>query len=350
MVGRDFGCLAQRVIYSYMCTYPDFIPLDNETVTVDEQREMNSFLRSLIYHIYNNPDFIVTASEPDQFFENGVMNKINPVLVTKMKAIDKKLTAFYRFLYDMGEIAELGDGCFVIDKEKLKITNDKIKKLREIGFEAVSKGSLITLTSQKYPRCFPAWKLLFELCDEKKDMAAKEMLWFRFMHGIFNEEAISELNIFGQLFETPLYLEKLEKYLLDLGYRYAYKDNRLRLIKEYPKNQLGYIAIEFAYRRRYQMSIEFHIPNFTKLLNSYSDMSPCLQGFIFDRLKDCDDCGYCTQTDKSGKRKPVHLTLERGGKASLKCPLYPRFGFGEITEEISDNMIQIFALADTGVE
>jgi hypothetical protein len=37
-------------------------------------------------------------------------------------------------------------------------------------------------------------------------------------------------------------------------------------------------------------------------------------------------CGYCTQTDKTGKRKPAFLTVEHNGQHDL-CLMFPGFGY-----------------------
>ena len=346
MVGKDFETLTRRIVYSYQCTYPGFIPTDSSSVDVNSQKEMHQFFGELISYIYDNPTFLTPKPEPDDYFDNGVMNKTKPKLVIKMKSIEKKLVEFYRLLYSLGDLADLSDNQFCIKKEQLKISNNSLKQLVAVGITIEDKGECIVFTSTKYPNCFPAWKLLTQICNPEHSSVSPELLWFMFMHCIYDRKQINISRIYGDLFHDTSCLEDMEKFLSHLGYEYTFKDNRLRLIKEYPGKQTGYLSIEFAWRRRYQMNIEFHVPKFTSLLNDYDKMDEKLQEFIFQRLKTCDNCGYCTQTDKSGKRQPLHLELTCGTETLLKCPLYPGFNWGELMTDVVVMMKQLFSLVE----
>jgi hypothetical protein len=62
------------------------------------------------------------------------------------------------------------------------------------------------------------------------------------------------------------------------------------------------------------------------ILLKFERMSPELKKFTIQHTKKCDDCRYCTQTDKSGKRKQIYITVSYEGEYKL-CPLYPGFTF-----------------------
>ena len=62
------------------------------------------------------------------------------------------------------------------------------------------------------------------------------------------------------------------------------------------------------------------------------------------RTKRCNRCGYCTQTDKTGKRKPLTITVEHDGDRAGLCPLYPEwyfrsFAVDESTEKLVRTMM-----------
>lgn len=345
MIGKDFDCLVQRVIYAYKCKFPSFIPFESEIATAEEQAELNAFFYHVICYLYDNPD-LISPYEPDDYLEDGVMRKMKSELVAKMKLIEKKLIAFYQLLFDIGKVSKIENGQFSIARDAIKFSRDKQKKLCQLGIQMKTDADLVHLTSEQFPHCFSAWKLLVDICTVRCEQDNKEMLWFRFMNAIFNPAAISESSVFGKLLDEPEHLDKLEHLLLDLGYGYSYKDGRLRIVKEYPHKQLGYLSIEVAYRRKEQLIIEFHLPGFSNLLHSYEQIDSDLQTFIFSRLKDCDACGYCTQTDKSGKKKKRAQLLLCNGEARLKCSLYPRFSCHALNCEMTDSMITLFTMAE----
>jgi hypothetical protein len=72
------------------------------------------------------------------------------------------------------------------------------------------------------------------------------------------------------------------------------------------------------------------------ILLNFDQMPDSLKEFTLRYVKQCDDCGYCTQTDKTGKRKPLHIEVCYHGSYRV-CPLYPGFNFcfEELDEELA---------------
>ncbi len=72
-----------------------------------------------------------------------------------------------------------------------------------------------------------------------------------------------------------------------------------------------------------------------------------LQKFVFHRLKTCDICGYCTQTDKSGNRLCLALDLSCEGNTLRKCPLYPNLSWSYINESDIDLILRLFEFSES---
>ena len=117
--------------------------------------------------------------------------------------------------------------------------------------------------------------------------------------------------------------------------------------KEYSKNELAYMRAYFNWRKKNQMVFEFRLPQFRNMLNSYYDMEKELQTFVFGRLKTCDHCGYCTQTDKSGKRPCLAMDLSCNGETLSKCPLYPNLTWNDMNANDLNRMLSLFELSES---
>jgi len=66
----------------------------------------------------------------------------------------------------------------------------------------------------------------------------------------------------------------------------------------------------------------------------------------YTRTKVCDNCGYCTQTDKSGKRLKLALPLKYPGGVTSKCPLWPWFTWNELDKGSIEKIKKLFLFAE----
>lgn len=76
------------------------------------------------------------------------------------------------------------------------------------------------------------------------------------------------------------------------------------------------------------------------ILLKFDRMPAALRDFIVRYAKECDHCGYCTQTDKSGKRKSLEIDVYRDGSKFI-CPLYPGFNFcfTQLDQALTEDLI-----------
>lgn len=71
-----------------------------------------------------------------------------------------------------------------------------------------------------------------------------------------------------------------------------------------------------------------------------------LKDLVFNRTKTCDGCGYCIQTDKTGKRKRLGLPLRLKDETGVKCPLFPSFTWGNADESVIGHVKKLFDFAE----
>lgn len=343
-VGKSFDNLAQRIIYAYKCTYPDFMPVNHSEVSQESQKQMHGFLGDTLCNIYDDPTIINIKIEPDDYYENNALNKSKPELIVSMKKVEKKLIDFYKLLYGIGESGRIDGDKLYVSKEEFKITRNKLAQLGEVGILSESNENDVILYSEKYPDLFPAFQLLCQTHALEKERFPKGLLMF--MYCIYDLENYKAVNIYGDASQNRECISELEDYFQGKSYISLYKHGGLCYEKEHPDKQLGYINISFEWHKKDQMQYDLRVPNFRLLLNHYDEMDDELKGFVFSRTKKCNGCGYCTQTDKSGKRKPLTMALEYNGQTVGKCPLYPNLRWRTINNGIARDMKKIMDFAE----
>lgn len=317
-IKKNFDSLPQRIIYAYMCTYPDCITVEDDKVSEKSQKHMHSFLHNAICSIYNNPSLINLEVEPDDFFENWEMCNRRPELIDSMRKIEKTLFDFYLYLYKLGEIGEVKDNRLYVSKEKLKILQKRRIQLEQFGLLSETDKDSAIFYSEKYPELFPAWKLLYNI---KLDSSKHEIA--RFLYCMYDIKQYNAVHLFGDITENRELIGELEDYFRNKEYQCSFNEHGITWERDYPDKQRGYMTLSFDWKRRDQMTYTFHVPSFRLLLNHFDIMDDELKNLAFSRTKKCDGCGYCTQTDKTGKRKPLVMLIEYNGQKVGKCPLYP---------------------------
>jgi len=68
------------------------------------------------------------------------------------------------------------------------------------------------------------------------------------------------------------------------------------------------------------------LPRFKELLAYFDEMDDQVKTFAAARTKKCNDCGYCTQTDKTRTRSKAYVPEEHNGRHNL-CTLFPGFSY-----------------------
>lgn len=343
MIGKSFNSFQQRIVYSYAATYPDFMPAQNTDVSVQIQKQLYDFLYNSIAVIYNNLDILgFKEFLPDDCYD-GEAAKEKPDVYLNMKKVEKKLFNIYTLIIDIYNKGEIQSKNILIKKSSIKLDKNKIRQLSQIGIQSEIKDDGVIIRNDDYPDIFSALPILIKnVSDENGKLDIK-----KFIFCILNDKVVTAYNFSKNLLIEPKYVKEIDDYLEKFGYKNIFdKGGRNGYSKEYPNNQTGSFFSRFEPRREYQLTFELYIPNFRLLLKHYDEIDNDLQNMIYSRLKVCDGCGYCTQTDKTGKRKPVYMELTYNSETKNKCPLYPWFIWNDIDKKTKENIIKLFEFAE----
>jgi hypothetical protein len=106
--------------------------------------------------------------------------------------------------------------------------------------------------------------------------------------------------------------------------------------------------LEYDWIRAEPVLIGLRIPEFPKLLRQYDKMDENLRSFVVGRTKKCNACGYCTQTDRTGKRQPSFIAVESDDGPKNLCTLFPGFSYtwSRIDSETGRSIEDFLGFAD----
>lgn len=348
-IGGSFNSLAQRLVYMYIATYPKFIPANTDEV--EAQKQTHSFLGETLSKIYENPAIIDLPMEQDDCF-NGEPHKDKPELYKTMRNLEKKFLGFFDYIYELGCIGTVKDNKLHILKSDKKILKNKLIQLGQFDLEYEVTNESTIIYSKKYPDLCSGLKFLSGICkltqnrDIDNPVTKQSITRLMFMHCIFDKKNVSFADFYGGFTQSGGYLEKLEKYFLDKGYSYDINDGGFNLHRIYPDKSEGSFNTGLDWRNNYQIRYSIGVPDFRILMNHFREMDDELKQFFFSRTNVCTGCGYCTQTDKTGKRKPLSVQIEFNGEIADKCPLYPNLGWASLDGNTLSLIKKIYAFAE----
>ncbi|WP_310602759.1 hypothetical protein, partial [Anaerosporobacter sp.] len=301
-IGKSFDNLAQRVIYPYIISYPEFEPVKNNDVSESAQKQMYDFMKNTFVTMYNNPEIIGLPIEEDGCFGEGVLYNSNPELNNMMKKFEKKFLDFFNFLFELGFYGEVLDNKLHISKAKKAINKNKQTMLVRLGLECETKEETV-IYSNEYPELCVGWNAL-SICsnavwdkDITKAIVSQSFARLMFMKCLYADEIVADSRLYNGLEQSGVYLSQLETFLIEKGYTYNSHDGGYTLVKHCANNKDGKFKVLFDWKKKNQLKYYFEIPGFTKLVtNHYDKMDDSLKGLVFSRLNNCYNCGYCTQT------------------------------------------------------
>jgi hypothetical protein len=341
-VGQSFDSLGKRIAYSYLAAYPVFKPVENCGASELSQRQMYDFLYETIENIYNDLSLINVPDEPDDSYEWWQLNKDKPDLILKMRKIEKNFIDFFDYFIKIGKLGEAKDNALFISKADMRIPQKTKERLSRFGLICEESKDSYIISHPKYNEIFPAWKVHSSIPEEHVTRSQNMM---NFIHGRFGGKQYTAVEMFGKICNQE-HVAELESYFLSKGYTLVNDEMKVMYKKEYPKNQKAFMEIYFDWRKKNQMVYNFKVPHFTALMKSFDSMDDELQGFIVERTKNCDGCGYCIQTDKTGKRQRLALPLKFRGETLVKCPLFPVIGWLITDDAVIRIVKKLFDMAE----
>lgn len=348
-----FPSLAARVLNAYVAAYPVFKAADG----VDEasQRDFHAFMKDALTDMYQRPS-IIGADEtvPDDCYHGGQLNNTKPALIAAMEKVESKFASFIESLMTLGKCGQAVGQTLVIDKTAKTVGASLCEKLAAVGIDVSREKTRAVLSCPAHPALFPAF-CAYARCDD--EAATKISRVMRFVHARYFGRVYNVSDFFGALLPNRSAADALEAFFSARGYqlynedinnktRYAY----VKWLKEYPKGETGSLRVSYNWRKDEPLIFEFRVPGFRALLADFDVWDDALKRFVLSHLKTCDGCGYCNQTDKTGKRPRLTMQLTCDGKASGKCPLYPWFVWNDMQESDLAHMRTLFDMAEKAIQ
>jgi len=360
----NYKNLEQRMIATYIATFPPFLPAIAGEASKDSQREFYEFMQRAYQEIYNHTELLFAGSNEDDAylsrFNKGKDNK--PLLIKWMKKDKKEIDALLSNLFLWGQEGNVDENKLVF-ADAVKVNKKYLSLLPQIGLRVENN----VLTHDKYNDLFPAWKWMATRPDASI---------FTFSRCIFDQNHSYASDIFGSLLDQKSY-HILENYLIKSGYNrvdrysdcanFGFTNNtfvNLDYVKKHgisdlPLGDFVYdhfhtgIAIDYSFIMKDPLLLGLRILRMKEIIEKFALMSDELQDFMIKYGHRCDSCDYCIQRNKSRVANPKRffITVEHGGKKYNLCPLFPGYYFcwNALDEELVRGIIAFLSFMDSQI-
>jgi hypothetical protein len=350
MINQTFKNLAQRSVSYYLATYPPFFPVQSSEATDEEQKNAYLFIKGIYERIYNDPTLIGFKILPDDSFNDWEFHKTKPQLVTKIRDGIKKIDQFLALIFNICTYNQIDQNTFSVSKTDNPIKTAAIKQLAKFDIQ-------VKTTDNEYLFSFPiktgGLKLLANISKQSASMDNEvQQAYTLFSRGVFDVSSPWTLEIFKNMFNDQESYGKLMDFLIKNNYlRNDFRENiNLNFVKNYgnvdeklkaawAERTHGGIEIIYEETRKNQPLISLRIPYYLEILKNADKMSEGLKSFVVNTSKKCDNCRYCVQTDKTGKRPLAFITVEEFNICPLFCGF--QYRWKTINPVLADNMIEM---------
>lgn len=346
----EFGSLAQRIANSWAETIPDLVPVSSIPVSEASQQQFHAFLRNVAQTIRDHPDWIDLPIQPDDGYEHGELQNQRPGLIDAMRRTKRKLDDFITLLLQMGLCGVVDGRKLHIRKEDMKLAANARTRLARLGLALEAGKTEAVVTCDAFPDMFPAWAwMAAEAARTAPATGKKGVPPVRFSHCLYSDTHPYARDVLIRLADDCPGLPVLIDFFEKKGYTLACnRDNQINAdwVKSYGKadeplkdswaeRTHGGLAIEYDWIQKNPLFFGLRIPEFKTLLQHFDAMPDQVKAFVVRHTKHCDGCGYCTQTDKTGKRPRAFVTVEYNGKHAL-CLMFP--GFRYTWQKLDDSL------------
>ncbi len=342
-----YSSLSHRIVACWANTMPAFHPLIAEKTdmapSVDSQQQFHAFLSEAAIRLREHPEWLELPNLQDDGYDHFELLNRRPGLSISMHKIRRKMTDFLYLLFQIGLAGELTSDCTALrlPKTSLRFMEKTRLRLERFGLTVQIEKIDTVIQSGAYPLMLPSWQWLAK--DSLRTAPAngkKNEPPLRFMHAIFDEAYPYSSDFFRQHCVEEPGLSDLLDWLRTEGYQMTgTRENRVTAdwVKSYGKKDEplkdawaerthGGFAMEYEWVKKKPVQFALRIPEFKKLLVQFDAMPSQVRALVVRHTKKCDNCGYCTQTDKTGTRKKAFIVVDHDCKRAL-CPLFPGFGF-----------------------
>jgi hypothetical protein len=341
MKAPEFSSLAQRIANSWAETIPDLLFVSSIPVPEASQQQFHAFLRGVAEAVRDHPDWLGLPIQPDDGYEHGELQNRRPELIDAMRKTKRKLDNFVTLLLQMALCGAVDGQRLCIRKEDLKLPANACARLARFGLDLEAGKTETVVTCAAFPDLFPAWAWLAREAARTAPTTGKAHVPpVRFSRCLYSDTHPYTRDLLLRLACDSTGLPALIAFLDQEGYALiCNRDNEIAVdwAKSYGKaderlkgwwaeRTHGGLSFEYDWIRKNPLLFGLRIPEFKALVQHFSAMPDRTKGFVVRHTKHCDSCGYCTQTDKTGKRPRSCQTVEHNGLHEL-CLMFPGFGY-----------------------
>jgi hypothetical protein len=322
---------------TYISLFPEFIPDDTAIVSKTEQRAFYDMMKTLYKLIFDDPLYLVTKVNNDDFFVNRFNKTLDnkPDLKVKVLKFRSLMNEFLKNMFHAGQGLEV------------KFKKKHLHLLSLVGIDDISYLPA-------------AWKYM--ATRPGANLSA-------FTYCLFKQSHVYSPAIYKKIFSKDAF-EKLDNWMHKNGYKqydiYDATASDCKLSLSYinpawstdPPNG-GYlykikhtgIAAELDYSLEPAAVLGLCIPKtlMKPLTESFELMNDSLKEFFIKQVSKCWDCKYCVQTDKTGKRPLAYVQVTYKQTDYKICTYFPGYSFNWSNIDIvtTDHIIELLKHMDT---
>lgn len=329
-----YTSLEQRLARGYMELLPPFIPDEDAPVSVSQQEQFYALIKGLYQLAFEEPLLFVPSLHEDDAYPNRYKKGYGkPQLILDMRKFTKSVDKLLQMMFLLGQ----GERPQLNKKQRVVLSRLGIDELTNLP---------------------AAWRWM-----ATKDGANRST----FSHCLFDDDYPYTSDIYARLLGESAF-KKLESWMLGQGYRrYTIYDTTasdcdlaLSIVnpkwsEEAPRGGFEYkirhtgIAAQFDDYVEKPPVFGLCIPGGMKAyLECFDAMDEGLQAFVVGHTKQCDRCGYCVQTDKTGNRPFAHTAIRFEGEDYQLCNYYPgyTYSWNSIDDRLADRLISMLSFMD----
>lgn len=353
----EYANLEQLVIGRYIATMADFRAVGSAEADEVAQRAFYQFITKIYASLHTDPGILFSSFHEADIYHNryNMSSENKPELYGLIKRIMTAVDGFFEVLRTLPDSSMIDGNLMKIPKE-VKLKKSHIKLLEAVGIVVTVTKSEYSLCLGEYLPMLSAWRWLARRTDISQ---------FLFARCVFTSPEVYAHDIFRVNLGNSAAFDKLIGFLQDNGYECTtMRDGELTLdyAKDYGKKptplktgwaERDHAGIECKYYPVIDkaFAITLRIPRNTELLKMLDSMPVNVKEFVLRQNPKCNNCRYCVQTDKTGKRPLACIPAEHDGKKYALCPRFPGFHFtwDYIDDQLVDEMTAYLEFIDSTI-
>lgn len=332
----QFPDLARRMVDYARTTLPEFYPATQGVGSRQGQQAFYRWIQGVYDALYRQPELWAGKPVEDDCYAQPWSNEKRQQVVTAMRKLTGKIDDLFRLVMELARYGQQQEDVLMVAKEAVKLTAAKRKLLAAARLHVEDQGTSWAVKAPGYEAMLPTLTALSE-----QSMVGDGQKPYTFSHCLFDRQYPYFDGVFRSMSGDGEAYDRLLGYLREKGYqRSSLRDGRIivdwaidygrkptALKDSWGEREHGGITLEYKYAVRRPFFCGLRIPRYKLLLEAADAMQEDVRAMVCAKGKECDGCGYCIQTDKTGKRPRAFVPVSHGGKTYALCTMFPGFGF-----------------------